>query len=289
MKLRSGTSLGLNIQASKDGLGVGLRGVQRIYHWDEDAVNYLARLDKIVTVSGKVRRAVNDFVVAAKKSNFWQTQDLIYPIIGGTAAAHALNMKSSSYTITWSGNLVHNNLGVRGVSGGSGAGSTGWNCSTNGVNFTRNDAVLGCYQTESISSVVFTAGAVNGALTGSSLAATYGGSNALSYVNALVGSLNTSTNTRGGWVMGFRNNSANTQIYINGRLGGSVSAASQSLVNNTMYIMCRNAGTAATPSLGGYCVSTVSFWHFGGSRFDINATNLAIQKLQQALSRNIFN
>lgn len=58
---------------------------------------------------------VNDLVVALQAANLWPLITLLYPFVGGTAAAHSINLKSplTGY-ITWTAEAVHSNLGISG-------------------------------------------------------------------------------------------------------------------------------------------------------------------------------
>lgn len=50
----------------------------------------------------------------------------IWPLIGGTAAAHSLNLLSTSFGLTWVGSVTHNASGVTG-DGATGYADTGYN------------------------------------------------------------------------------------------------------------------------------------------------------------------
>lgn len=75
--------------------------------------------------------AVTQLVIDARNHCWWDLCDLIYPFVGGTAAAHAENLKSSSFTITWAGTVTHNANGVTG-NGTDGYGATGYIPSSSG-------------------------------------------------------------------------------------------------------------------------------------------------------------
>lgn len=69
--------------------------------------------------------ALTDLVASARANGWWDLCDLIYPFVGGTAAAHAENLKSSSFTITWVGGVTHDANGVTG-NGTDGHGTTAY-------------------------------------------------------------------------------------------------------------------------------------------------------------------
>lgn len=88
--------------------------------------------------------AINDLVVNAKGKGWWTGADAIYPFIGGTAAQHAQNLKSSSYTITWGGTVTHGATGITG-NGSTGYGDTTFNPRTAGGNYSQNSAMIFVY------------------------------------------------------------------------------------------------------------------------------------------------
>lgn len=69
--------------------------------------------------------AINQLVVSAQDHGWWDKCDLIYPFVGGTAASHAQNLKSSSFTITWNGTVTHDANGITG-NGTTGYGVSGY-------------------------------------------------------------------------------------------------------------------------------------------------------------------
>lgn len=88
--------------------------------------------------------AVTALVAAAKANGWWDQCDLIYPFVGGTAGAHAQNLKSTSFTITWAGTVTHDANGITG-NGTTGYGDTGYLPST-GPLWTQNSAHIGVYR-----------------------------------------------------------------------------------------------------------------------------------------------
>lgn len=103
--------------------------------------------------SGKQKRAINNLVMALKKTtlsgnpakSIWSAMDVIYPFVGGNATAHSFNLKNpSAYQISWFGGMTHGSGGAIG-NGSNSYGNTGFNPKTNGVNFGLNSASLGLY------------------------------------------------------------------------------------------------------------------------------------------------
>jgi hypothetical protein len=59
--------------------------------------------------------AINDLVLDLKANNLWTKMTAIYPIVGGTEAAHELNLKSASFTMNLSGSWSESSQGMFGV------------------------------------------------------------------------------------------------------------------------------------------------------------------------------
>jgi hypothetical protein len=58
--------------------------------------------------------AIESLAESAVAHGWWGKCDLIYPFVGGNATAHAQNLKSSSFTITWNGAVTHDVNGITG-------------------------------------------------------------------------------------------------------------------------------------------------------------------------------
>lgn len=81
--------------------------------------------------------AITGLVQAARDNGWWEKCDLVYPFVGETAGAHAHNLKSASFTITWNGTVTHDADGITG-NGTDGYGDTGYIPSTSGTWQQRN-------------------------------------------------------------------------------------------------------------------------------------------------------
>ena len=70
--------------------------------------------------------AINTLVTSLKSAGVWTKAKAIYPIVGGSAAAHKFNLKNpvdsdAAFRIVWGGVLTHGANGVTSGSGGYGA------------------------------------------------------------------------------------------------------------------------------------------------------------------------
>ena len=96
--------------------------------FDADARDYFTRAG-ITDHTQKV--AVNTFVESVKAMGAWNYLHAVYPMVGGTAGAHAINLRSNACSITWSNTVTHDAYGVTG-DGASGCGFTGYKPATAG-------------------------------------------------------------------------------------------------------------------------------------------------------------
>lgn len=109
--------------------------------WDADAQGFFHRVGGLSTMIRS--NAVNELVKDLKANSIWQLCDIIYPFAGTSASQNAGNLKSSSFTIAFSGTLYHTN-GIR-SDGSTGYGNTGWIPSSHGVQFSTNSAHIAAY------------------------------------------------------------------------------------------------------------------------------------------------
>lgn len=71
------------------------------------------------------KSAVNTLVLGLKSNSIWTKMLALYPFVGGSASAHAVNLKTpGTYNITWNGGITHSASGVQG-NGTTGYGNTG--------------------------------------------------------------------------------------------------------------------------------------------------------------------
>lgn len=89
--------------------------------------------------------ALTALVTSARANGWWELSDVIYPFVGGTAAAHAQNLKSSDHTITWHGTVVHDANGITG-NAVDGYGDMGYAPSTDGVQYQLDSGHVTLYR-----------------------------------------------------------------------------------------------------------------------------------------------
>jgi hypothetical protein len=101
---------------------------------DPDAAAFFARVTAAGgTLSATEQTAVNTLVVTMKADGTWAPMLAIYPMVGASAAACAQNLKSSSFTTTFSSGWTFASSGIT-PNGTSAFADTGLNQSTNLTN-----------------------------------------------------------------------------------------------------------------------------------------------------------
>jgi hypothetical protein len=245
---------------------------------DSDAANFFAR----ASITDPVQQAALDTLVLTLKGNgIWAKSVAIYPFVGGTAASHAENLRSTSHQIAWFNAMTHNANGITG-DGVSAYGNTNLNL-----------ASLGGYQ-NSVTGYSYcgTAGELTAGayLFGATLTHRFGIARSSSVAVAdgpmdgeLGGSLNGATG--GDWRKHFaavRSGSTAAQFYVNGNIT-SKSTASTGVPNGNIFLCARNSlGSAAN-----YSNANLRFQLFGSALNSTEMANLrtAVHAFQTALGR----
>ena len=115
---------------------------------DKDATNYI---DAILAAGGSLtsfdQYSINTLFSDLKAAGLYSKIDVMYPFMGGNAAANAINAKNNpTYNLTFNGTWFHNALGSRGTdaNGNTSYANTNWSLNDNS---TDGDLSLSMYQT----------------------------------------------------------------------------------------------------------------------------------------------
>lgn len=82
----------------------------RIIDIDNDAFTFLTAAGITNTTQ---RNAINKLVIDLKYYGLWTKQRAIYPVVGGVAASHAVNLKTpGTYNLTFSNGWTHSSTGM---------------------------------------------------------------------------------------------------------------------------------------------------------------------------------
>jgi hypothetical protein len=92
---------------------LGLIGSQEVNDFDADALAFFQRVsDATGTLSLTEKQAVNQLVLDLKANSLWTPMKAIYPMVGASAAACAQNLKSASFTGTFTSGWTFASTGV---------------------------------------------------------------------------------------------------------------------------------------------------------------------------------
>ena len=253
---------------------------------DPDAAAFFARVTAAGgSLSATEKAAVNTLVVQMKADGIWSGMKAIYPMVGASAAACAQNLKSSSFTGTFSSGWTFASTGVT-PNGTSAYFDTTLNSSTQ---LTKTTAHLSTYiRTNSNSGSPYDIGN-SGDLTATvtptflitrySTNAVYFGLADTSYATSIA-----STNSLGFWC-GATNGSSTQTLYKNGSSIKTGTQASGNFANNNLYIGANNGnGTASLFSNKETAFASIGD---GLSGTNVSNFNTAVQAFQTTLSRNV--
>jgi len=256
--------------------------MQSQFSYDADAQAFFNRVTAAGgSLTNTEKNAVNTLVIDMKAASIWTLMKAIYPMVGASAAACSQNLKSSSYTGTFSSGWTFASTGVT-PNGVSAIMNTGLNLlTTYGTTFNNHFSLY--YRTNNTG--VFKVGAVQ-------VPNPYDGISAhINYANG-----NTYNDNMG------RNLIANT-TYGNSaafHLSSVLSTTSQKMYRNGSVKISGNATTSAVypnltfwiggcNGLGQYDNRNCAFGSLGDGLTDTEASNFytAVQAFQTTLSRQV--
>jgi hypothetical protein len=264
--------------------GLGLNIKPRKNRIDSDAQAFFNRVTVAGgTLSSAEKTATNKLVLDLKSAGIWSSMKAIYPMVGASASACAQNLKSSSFTGTFSSGWTFASTGAT-PNGTSAFMDTAMNPSTNLTktshhisfysrtqNTSANGWNIGCaaLSNESNLTVYYAAVANKGFLSGI-------------YPTNWVGS--TITNTLGLHI-GSETSSTSSKLYQNSSLLATNSNTNTTIFSNlNYYIGCNNIGSAAN-----FTPHQCAFSSIGDGLTDTQASNLytAVQNFNTTLNRNV--
>jgi hypothetical protein len=253
----------------------------QIASFDADALAFFQRVsDATGTLSLTEKQAVNQLVLDLKANSLWTPMKAIYPMVGASAAACAQNLKSSSFTGTFSGGWTFASTGVK-PNGTTGYMSTGANASQ----FTANSQHFSNYSRQLTTTTKVELGLVS-----------YD-NNKFNYVMIQLGSAGIYAAIQGadtllsssytdpsyGLTISNRRNSSFVQRYNrNNKLESSSSS-------NGLGTLAVTMSAIQTPSAIYYGTCEIAFGSMGDGLTDTDATNLTniVNTFQTTLSRNV--
>lgn len=249
---------------------------------DADAAAFFARVTAAGgTLTTTEQNAVNTLVVQMKADGIWTKMKAIYPMVGASAAACAQNLKSASFTGTFSSGWTFASTGVT-PNGTSAFMNTGLvpsaniaSQNSNHISFYSRSSQAASIQVEmgSLSTLLYFHTHLR-----------YTGD--IYYMLLAAGTLGTvSNNTSLGFFNGSRINSTNVNHLRNGVSLGNPAITSVSLNSFPVYIGALNSSGTTTNFSSKQC----AFATIGDGLTDSEAANFytAVQAFQTSLNRQV--
>jgi hypothetical protein len=258
----------------------------QIASFDADAVAFFGRVStEGGTLSATEKAAVNTLVVDMKAAGIWSGMKAIYPMVGASAAACAQNLKSSSFTGTFTATgWTFASTGVT-PNGTSAYMDTFFSPSTNGMS--SSNGHLSVYNRSNVTGVNKCLMGVVGSVVGATEIAINFDSN---IIYAMFGSTpypNFSQTDKRGFYSVSRDTSTTVKNYLNGTV--KVNGTSVAFIDNpTGKILLGVQGTA-TGNRGNFSSNEQAFASIGDTLNSTQSANLytAVQAFQTTLSRQV--
>jgi hypothetical protein len=249
--------------------------------FDADAQAFF---DRVTTAGGTLtdteKTAVNTLVIAMKADGIWDKMKAIYPMVGASASACAQNLKSSSFTGTFSSGWTFASTGVT-PNGASAFMNTFYNPSINGL---LNSAHLSYYaRITPITGRAFLGG--NNLNTSSVVIRHYLGTGQdFASINSIADGTYSPLNYLGLNLIS-RIISTQTKQFKNGIVTNTSNVNSVELVDISLYVGARNSQGTSSSFMNSQC----AFASIGDGLTDTEAANFytTVQAFQTTLNRQI--
>lgn len=230
------------------------------------------------------KSAINQLVLDLKSYNIWTKMKAIYPVVGGSASSHAVNLKTpGTYNLTFATGMTHSSTGMTG-NGTTGYANTNFNPSTQS---TLNNTHITFYSRTNLESTSVEIGNGSGASAQWVMHLRYTGVGAISdQYNFNTGRITAANTNSQGFYIGTRTASNIHKLFKNNaQLGTTNTGSSGSFLNLNLFLLATNQnGTAAA-----YSTKECAFASIGDGLTDTEAANFytAVQAYQTTLSRNV--
>jgi hypothetical protein len=249
-------------------------------YFDPDAAAFFAR----VTAAGGAlttteQNATNQLVLDMKSAGIWSAMKAIYPMVGASAAACAQNLKSSSFTGTFSSGWTFASTGVT-PNGTSAYFDTG--IVPNSI-LNQNSSHISIYHNQSGTSPISIGSSDNGYANGIYISPRYPGlDNAYIRVNDSTGVVASNSDSSGFWIA-TRTASNVIKVFKQNTTFISGSTSSSGLSTRSIYVGGGNIQVTEFSSL------QITIASIGDGLTDTQASNFytAVQAFQTTLSRNV--
>jgi len=224
--------------------------------------------------------AVNQLVLDLKSANIWTKMLGLYPILGGSASSHAVNLKTpGTYNLSFATGVTHSSTGMNG--NGTSYANTSISTSLTGL----NNGHLSYYSRTNNSATEVEIGALKSSPNSyTDLALRQAGGAYIRYNNGGAGTYVSNADSKGFYI-GNRTASNVLKLFKNGSSIQNLTTVSSATTTNNIFILAvNNLGTA-----GSYSIKECAFASIGDGLTDTEASNFytAINTYQTTLGRNV--
>jgi hypothetical protein len=255
---------------------LGLIGSQEVNDFDADALAFFQRVsDATGTLSLTEKQAVNQLVLDLKANSLWTPMKAIYPMVGASAAACAQNLKSASFTGSFTSGWTFASTGVKG-NGTSAYMDTNFNPNTSSNANSKhmsyysrdnfNNCQIGLFAASIIDQIFYVAGGYYNVLSTASFTAII-------------------TATTKGLAIASRTSAVGgCTTYVNNSNLGNDGRTASANPNGNLWLNARATSASGTAS-----ANECAFASIGDGLTDTEASNFytAVQAFQTTLSRNV--
>ena len=245
--------------------------------------DWLAYYNRVIAAGGSLttteQNATKQLVADLKANSLWTPMKAIYPMVGASAAACAQNLKSSSFTGTFTSGWTFASSGVT-PNGTSAYMNTNMNAFSN---LSLNSTHYSYYSRTNISANQIEMGVLISGNTPSYLLFSFSGVG-YSAINGTEALRTSAANPTTGFLIGSRSSSTEEKYYTN-NVSQTRTATSVSISNANIYIGAVNQNNNPNPLSTKQC----AFASIGDGLTDTQASNFytAVQAFQTTLSRNV--
>jgi hypothetical protein len=250
--------------------------------FDADAQAYF---DRVTTAGGTLttteKTAVNQLVIDLKANSLWTPMKAIYPMVGSSAAACAQNLKSSSFTGTFTSGWTFASTGVT-PNGTSAYFNTALVPSTQ---LTQDSTHLSFYSRTDISGTQQEIGTQATNPDRFNLELRYSGNLSSDQYNFLTGRVNVANANSTGFYVASRTNSSTHKVFKNSSQIGTTNTT----ISGTLSLMTNALFIGAANGSANYSTKECAFASIGDGLTDTQASNFytLVQIFQTTLSRNV--
>lgn len=243
------------------------------FGFDPDAQAFVLRVTAAGgTLSATETLAVNQLVIDMKVYGIWSAMKAVYPMVGASSAACKQNLKSSSFTGTFTTGWTFASTGV--TPNGT---SAYMNTDLNGRLILGNQRSFGFYNNTNTNGVVHI-GSINNSDGGQDYIGL--GTFQAYRINTQGDNIGQSNTSKGLWIA--RSNSTSVDLFLNGSILKSFSATVSNTVNDYYYLAC-------APLNSNFADTQYAFAFICDSLTNTQASDFytAVQAFQTTLGRQV--